>query len=255
MHKLEEQIQEAHRHGRRAVIPFITAGFPNLHEFWTQLDEIDRAGADIIEIGVPFSDPVADGPVVEEASRRALAQGVQLTDILDGLTTRHGKYHAGLVLMGYYNPFLQYGLDKLAEDAQKAGVSGLIVPDLPVDETMPIKNALKGHGIALIPLVGPNTSLERMKLYARDAQGYAYIVSVMGITGDRKDLAVGVADVMRRARQAFCVPLALGFGLSKPAQLENLPADAQPDAAIMGSALLKHIDAGGDVAEFLAPWF
>lgn len=254
MHKLEQKIRDAQKSGRKAVIPFITAGFPSPVHFWKHLEELDRAGADIIEIGVPFSDPVADGPVVEDASRRALEQGVNLADILSDLTGRSGRFRAGIVLMGYYNPFLQYGLENLARDAGKAGVSGLIIPDLPYDEAKALKAALAGSGIALIPLVGPNTSLERMCLYSQDAQGYAYVVSVMGITGERGNLAEGVASVMRRARQAFAVPLALGFGLSRPSQLEALPPEAQPDAAVMGSALLKHISAGGSASSFLAPW-
>lgn len=255
MHKLEQKIKNAQRAGRKAVIPFLTAGFPNPGDFWKHLAEIDRVGADIIEIGVPFSDPVADGPVVEEASRRALEAGVNLEGIMAGLAERAGQFRAGLVLMGYYNPFLQYGLEKTAKEACKAGVSGLIIPDLPYDEAEPLRSALYGEGIALIPLVGPNTSLERMQIYAKDAEGYAYVVSVMGITGERKDLAAGVANVMRRAREAFSVPLALGFGLSRPGQLAVLPEDAQPDAAVMGSALLKHLDAGGSASEFLAAWF
>ncbi len=254
MHALEQKIANAKKAGRKAVIPFLTAGFPNREDFWRHLEALDQAGADIIEIGVPFSDPVADGPVVENASRRALASGVNLAEILAGLAKRKGRFKAGLVLMGYYNPFFQYGFEKLVKDAQQAGVAGFIVPDLPYDEAQPLKAALTGTGMALVPLVGPNTSLERMRLYGEGAEGYAYVVSVMGITGERKKLAEGVADVMRRARRAFSVPLALGFGLSRPEQLEILPDDAQPDAAVIGSALLAHLDAGKKADEFLRPW-
>lgn len=254
MHKLEQKIRMARDGGRRAVIPFLTAGFPDPVAFWEHLAELDAAGADIIEIGVPFSDPVADGPVVEEASQRALAYGINLADILADLTVRYGKYQAGLVLMGYYNPFLQYGLERLARDAAHAGVAGLIVPDLPLDEAAPLKESLQKYGVALIPLVGPNTSAERMRIYAKDAEGYAYVVSVMGITGERQKLADAVAETMKRAREAFIVPLALGFGLSRPDQLAALPETAQPDAAVIGSALLKHLDAGKSAREFMAFW-
>lgn len=254
MHKLEQKIKAAQAKGRRAVIPFITAGFPDPVSFRAYLADLDASGADIIEIGIPFSDPVADGPTVEEASRRALAHGITLADILADLTVSSRQFQAGLVLMGYYNPFYQYGLKRLARDAAQAGVHGLIIPDLPIDEATPLKAALKDYGIALIPLVGPNTPLERMQAYAADAQGYAYIVSVMGITGARSQLAAAVADTMRRAREAFSVPLALGFGLSHPDQLAHLPDDAQPDAAVIGSALLKHLDEGKSAREFLACW-
>lgn len=255
MHTLEQKIRLARQGGRPAVIPFITAGFPRPDRFWKHVDDLDSAGADIIEIGIPFSDPVADGPVVEEASRRALAAGVTLADILDDLKIRKGRYRAGIVLMGYYNPFLQFGLKKLAQTAADAGAHGFIIPDLPYDEAETAMNLFQAHDLALIPLVGPNTSLERMKLYSRSAKGYAYVVSVMGITGARENLAPKVAETMLRARQAFRIPLALGFGLSRPAQLAVLPKDARPDAAVMGSALLKHIDSGGNADEFLASWF
>lgn len=255
MHPLEQKIKAANEAGRMAVIPFITAGFPSLSSFWHHLGDIDAAGADIIEIGIPFSDPVADGPVVEDASRRSLLAGISLADILADLRVRKGKYRAELVLMGYYNPFLQYGLEKLAEEAREAGVSGFIIPDLPFEEASRARNLFKKQKIALVPLVGPNTGLQRMRLYAQDAEGYAYVVSVMGITGERKNLAPAVTETMLRAREAFTVPLALGFGLSKPQQLAGLPKEALPDAAVMGSALLKHIDAGGNAADFLECWF
>lgn len=254
MNLLEEKIRKATAAGRPALIPFLTAGFPDQTDFWPTLMELDENGADIIEIGVPFSDPVADGPVVEEASRRALSDGVNLRDILADLIQRKGLIQAGVVLMGYLNPFLQYGYEKLAQDAAKGGVHGLIVPDLPHEEAGPLRRALKKEGIALIPLVGPNTSAERMALYAAEGEGYVYVVSVMGITGERSNVAPKVAETMRRARSVFKLPLALGFGLREPAQLEALPADARPDAVVFGSALLKHIDEGHSAEEFMARW-
>lgn len=253
MHELERRIRNAAAMGRTAVIPFITAGFPTPADFWRHFSDIDQAGVDIIEIGVPFSDPVADGPVVEEASRRALAAGINIADILADLTVRRPR--AAVVLMGYYNPFLQYGLKKLAREAHRAGVSGLIIPDLPIDEAGELLAALEEYDIALVPLVGPNTGMERMRLYSQGAKGYAYVVSVMGITGERKNLAPAVAETMQRARSVFDVPLALGFGLSHPRQLAELPQAAMPDAAVIGSALLRHIDSGATAGSFLKCWF
>lgn len=250
MHKLEEKIREANKAGRYALVPFVTAGFPDRKKFWEALGELDSSGADILEIGVPFSDPVADGPVVEEASRRALATGVTLAEILEGLKKR--KYKAGIVLMGYYNPFLQYGLEKLAGDAADAGVNGFIVPDLPHEEASPMKEALARYNMALIPLVGPNTTKERMALYARDAKGYVYVVSVLGTTGAREEVADSVSDLIDISRQAFNVPVALGFGLQKPSQLDALRS--KPDAAVFGSSLLKHLDCGKSVKEFMTVW-
>lgn len=260
MHTLEAKIRKANAAGRPALIPFLTAHFPGREAFWTAFDELDAGGADIIEIGVPFSDPVADGPVVEEASRRVLADGFQLQDLLDELADRRegrGKPRTGdaaLVLMGYLNPFLSYGLERLARDAARAGVTGCIIPDVPHEEAGPVRAALAAGGIALIPLVGPNTGEERMAQCAAAGDGYMYVVSVMGVTGERAALAPQVAATMSRARRASRLPLALGFGLSRPEQLEALPEEARPDAAVFGSALLRHLDEGRSAGDFLRRW-
>ena len=223
---LEQKIRDAHTAGRTALIPFVTAGFPTLDTFWGIIEELDANGADVIEIGVPFSDPVADGPVVEDASRRALEQGVSLNWIMDGLKQRAGNFKAGIVLMGYLNPFLQYGLERFAADAAQAGVSGCIVPDLPLDESAPVRTTLKAHGIDLIALVGQNTSEERMREYAAISEGYVYVVSVLGTTGARTGLPPQVEETLRRARKAFNLPLALvkmarDMGLDIPQMTDN----------------------------------
>lgn len=254
MHRLEKKIRKAQDKGRLALIPFLTANFPDQDVFWTAMKELDQNGADIIEIGVPFSDPVADGPVVEAASVRALAQGVTLASILGDLEKKRKDINAEIVLMGYLNPFLQYGYEALARDAARAGVAGFIVPDLPLEEAGKLKEILKAHDIALVPLVGPNTSRDRMEAYARDAQGYVYVVSVLGITGERKKIADNVAKVIDLARASFNIPVALGFGLKEPSQLEILPPASRPDAAVFGSALLSHLDKGKSAASFIKAW-
>ena len=222
---LQKAVERAHALGRRAVIPFITAGFPDKESFWTHLSRIDEAGADIIEIGVPFSDPVADGPVIEQASRDALARGVSLKWILDGLKARKGGFSAELVLMGYVNPFYRYGLKQLALDAEEAGVSGFIVPDMPLEESGMFREAFSPHGLTLVTLVAPNTSEERMREYKPYTSGFVYVVSVLGTTGGKANLERSVTETMRRARSVFDVPLALGFGelaLSGPELLQPL---------------------------------
>jgi tryptophan synthase alpha chain len=254
VHILEAKIREARAAGRLALIPFVTAGFPSRERFWDVMRELDESGADIIEIGVPFSDPVADGPVVEEASRRALERGVTLHGIMQELLDRKGELKAGLVLMGYMNPFLQYGLESFADDAARAGVHGVIVPDLPLDEAGAVRRILRERGLALISLVGPNTSEERMRRYSEVAEGYVYVVSVMGITGERGQLPPEVPEVLARARRAFELPVALGFGLRSPEQLAALREGERPDAAVFGSSLLKHLDAGGSPRDFMARW-
>lgn len=249
-----DTIITAREQGRYAVIPFITAGFPTPESFWDALAQIDACGVDIIELGVPFSDPVADGPVIEAISREALSAGVSLSWLMEGLRARKGSYRAKLVLMGYVNPFLHYGLHKLAADCRELGVSGLIVPDLPLEEMPEFREALEPQGISLIPLVGPNTSSARMQQYAPLAQQYVYIVSLLGTTGSANEQLNAVADTIRRARGAFPVPLALGFGLHTPEQLLTLPEDARPDAAVIGTALLRHIREGKPVSDFFRPW-
>lgn len=249
---LQQRIESANAQGRMARIPFITAGFPDKERFLAALRELDENGADIIEIGVPFSDPVADGPVVEDASRRALEAGVTLKGILEMLSGLAPRLKAGLVLMGYYNPFYQYGLAAIAHDAAACGVSGFIVPDLPLEESGRLRECLSRYGMDLIPLVGPNTPDKRMAEYAEQATGYVYVVSVMGITGVRKGLPPEAEQTVARAKKIFSLPVALGFGISGPEQLEEL-AEA-PHAVVFGSALLRHLDAGKSAREFMQPW-
>jgi len=249
---LTDRIRAAAASGRKAVIPYLPAGFPDKIRFWEELSALDAGGADIIEIGVPFSDPVADGPVVEEASLRSLGLGVTLAWILDELAGRRGELQAGLVLMGYYNPFLQYGLKKLGEDCKKAGVAGLIIPDLPLEEMEPISTALERFGIELICLVGLNTPDDRLKRYAARAKGFVYFVSVLGTTGVRESLPEEVLAKLKQVRPLFSVPLALGFGISAPRQVT--PFGDLIDAVVIGSALIKAVRAGTGAEGFMKAW-
>jgi tryptophan synthase alpha chain len=250
--KLTQRIREAQAAGRKALIPYLPAGFPGLEEFWTAVADLDRAGADIIEIGVPFSDPVADGPTVEQAALESLERGVTLKWILEELEKRAGQFHAGIVLMGYLNPFLQYGMEAFAQDAARAGVNGVIIPDLPHEEAADIRATLAARGLDLIPLVGLNTSPARLALYADGATGFAYFVSVLGVTGERATLPQAVGAKLAEAKNTFAIPLALGFGIKTPDQLAALGEG--PDAVVFGSALITHLRAGGTPAQFLAAW-
>lgn len=262
------------RRGRLSAIPFLPAAFPTAEAYWDILAELSQNGADIIEIGVPFSDPVADGPTVAAASQKALANGGGLNYILEGLARHLSRLKCGLVLMGYVNPFLQYAwaralqsasgqsvqavaaesLRLLAADLKEAGIHGLIVPDLPLEESGPWLEAFNGN-LDLIPLVGPNTGLTKMKRYAASGLGgYVYVVSAMSTTGVRQGLPPEVASTLRRAREAFDLPLALGFGLSSAAQLQCIPPEDQPDAAVFGSALIRHLESGGRAGDFMRNW-
>jgi tryptophan synthase alpha chain len=267
-------IEENRKRGRLSKIPFLPAAFPGPEEFWEILIQLVDHGADIIEIGVPFSDPVADGPVVAAASQEGLAGGGDLDYIFQGLESHRKSLDCGIVLMGYVNPFVQYGwagaeaarpgatvqelmaasLEIMAGRARAAGVHGLVVPDLPLEETGPWAESLRNNGLDLIALVGPNTGLERMKRYSATAGGYIYVVSVLGITGVREGLPEEVSATLARAREAFELPLALGFGLTSPEQLAGLEASLKPEAAIFGSALIRHLKGRGSVGDFMAPW-
>ncbi len=250
--RLTRRILECRHDGRPALIPFLPAGFPTKAAFWDHLQECDDSGAAVIEIGVPFSDPMADGPVVEEASQQSLAQDVNLDWILDELAEHRSGLQAEIVLMGYCNPFFRYGWDRLAARASEAGASGLIIPDLPLEESADLRQLLAEHNILLIPLIGLNTSRERMQAYAGVAQGYVYFVSVMGTTGARTTLPRQLLARLQEAKTIFDQPLALGFGLRSPDQLQEL--NQAVDAVVFGSALIEHIKAGGRAREFMARW-
>ena len=253
---LTKRILEARAKGRLGLIPFLPAGYPDKRRFWDEIDALDASGADIIEIGMPFSDPVADGPVVEHASLKCLDAGVNLTWLLNELAARKGRYQAGLVLMGYLNPVLQYGLARFAADATSAGVHGVILADVPFEESGSIRAAFDPQGLTLIPLVGLNTTPERMALYAKEGRGFVYFVSVLGTTGVQSSFDSGLPATIRAglaaAKAAFSIPVALGFGLKHPDQLKAL--DGLVDAAVFGSALIRHIDAGGDSKGFMEVW-
>jgi len=252
MNPMQSKIEEAKKKGKVGLIPFLPAGFPDRERFWKELEDLDAAGASVIEIGMPFSDPVADGPVVEKASLKCLEDGINLDWIFDGLTRRKGQFNAALLLMGYLNPVYQYGLEKFGADCEAAGVSGLIIADMPIDEAQLVRNAIEPHGVALVPLVGLNTSRERMKLYADNASGFCYFVSVLGTTGQRESLPARIKEKLKEAKEVFDIPIALGFGIKHPEQLAGF--EGLMDAAVFGSALISHIEEGNSGASFMEPW-
>ncbi|QGY38838.1 tryptophan synthase subunit alpha [Pseudodesulfovibrio cashew] len=252
MNPMQVKIEEAKSKGKVGLIPFLPAGFPNREQFWKELEQLDKAGASVIEIGMPFSDPVADGPVVEKASLKCLEDGINLTWIFDGLKERKGQFNAALLLMGYLNPVYQYGLDKFGADCKAAGVSGLIIADMPLEESDFVKEAIEPHGVALVPLIGLNTSKERMKLYSDGASGFCYFVSVLGTTGQRESLPAKIKEKLKEAKEVFDIPIALGFGIKHPDQLAEF--EGLMDAAVFGSALISHIEAGNSSTQFMEPW-
>ena len=233
---------EAKREGRTALMPFITVGFPDLATSEEIAMALVDAGADAIEIGVPFSDPLADGTTVQRSGQVALAQGTRLVDCLELVRRLRARgVTIPLVLMGYTNPFYQYGYDRLAADAAVIGIDGFIVPDLPAEESDGFLSACREHGRDLIFLVAPTSTDERLRLIAERASGFVYCVSLTGVTGARSDMAAGLPEYLARVRETTDLPLAVGFGISTATHVVSVGRHA--DGAIIGAALINAIEA------------
>ncbi|CAN5570743.1 tryptophan synthase subunit alpha [soil metagenome] len=227
--------------GRAALMPFITVGYPNLKASGELLEALVRGGADLIEIGVPFSDPLADGATVQHASQVALEQGTTLDDCFDRARAFRARGHTTpLIFMGYSNPFLQYGLDRLARVAADAGVNGFIVPDLPLEESDEFAVPFRAHGLDLIFMVAPTSTAARLREAAARASGFIYCVSLTGVTGARSTMSGGLREYMARVRAVSSLPLAIGFGISTPDHVRE--ASSLADGVIVASALINHID-------------
>jgi tryptophan synthase alpha chain len=241
-------IREARSKGRPALIAYITAGFPKRETFREQLAAVAKV-ADVVEIGVPFTDPMADGTTIQRSSRVALEQGVSLKWILAELAERGPVDGTPIALMSYLNPLLAYGLERLPADAERAGVAGFIVPDLPYEESDDLRAALDARGLALVQFVTPVTPPHRLKMLCDGSRGFIYAVTMTGTTG--KDVAVPqeVIDYFTRVRNLSPVPVCAGFGIRNRQQVERLSACV--DGVIVGSALVEVIERGEDPAAFL----
>lgn len=229
--------------GRKSLIVFLTAGDPSLEDTKNTVRELAATGVDVIELGVPFSDPVADGPVIQAASQRSLAQGTSLSKIINLVGELRQKVTIPLVLMSYYNPLLQYGLERLSHDMATAGCDGLIVPDLPLEEGAILRKNLRMAKLAYIPLVAPNTSPVRLKKITATASGFVYCVSLAGVTGARATLPPGIKQYLAQVREATDLPLGLGFGISTPKQAKLLAPYC--DALIIGSQIVRTLHESG----------
>lgn len=228
--------------GERALIPYLTAGDPSLEVTRALVLEAEARGADLIELGFPFSDPLADGPIIQRASQRALGGGVTLLGLLDLARELRGRLRAPLILMTYMNPLLAYGLEGVTKEAS-AGFDGLIVPDLPLEEAGPLQRGARQAGLDLIFLVAPTSSPERMRLIARKTRGFLYAVSLMGVTGPRAQLPSDLVSYLQGIRAVTEKPVSVGFGISHPEQVRALAAYA--DGVIVGSALVHLVEEGG----------
>lgn len=227
--------------GRTALMPYITVGNPDLATSEEIAVALVAAGADLMEVGVPFSDPLADGSTVQRASQVALSHGVTLADCLALIGRLRARgVTIPLVLMGYTNPFYQYGFERLAADAAAAGVDGFIVPDLPAEESDALLAACRAHGRDLIFMVAPTSTDERMRLVAERASGFIYCVSLTGVTGARNDLSTGLGAYLARVRATTDLPLAVGFGISSAEHVATVGQHA--DGAIVASAMMNAIE-------------
>jgi tryptophan synthase alpha chain len=245
---ITKALRIASARGMPALIAFMTAGFPRRAQFAEILLQLDQA-ADVIEIGVPFSDPMADGMTIQRSSRAALADGATLAWIMAELATLPIRPRAPLLLMSYLNPLLAYGMERLPADAHGAGIAGFIVPDLPYEECADLRAALDREGIALVQMVTPVTPAARVAMLARESQGFVYAVTMTGTTG--RDVAVpdAVLDYLDRVRMSATVPVCAGFGIRHAAQVARLAGHA--DGVIVGSALVEVLERGEDLAGFL----
>lgn len=244
--RIAEAFESARASGRRAALmPYLMAGYPDLDTSRQIARAYVDGGADLIELGVPFSDPLADGPVIHAAAVAALRGGVNVPAALD--VARTVAAEVPVIVMCYANPVLARGLDRFLDMLVEVGAAGLIVPDLPLEEAPEVLAACDERELALVPLVAPTTPPERLRAIGERARGFVYTVSVTGTTGERQAAAAGMADILARARAGTAVPVALGFGIGTPEQAAAA-ADAGADGVIVGSRLVRAAGGGGDVA-------
>jgi len=242
--------------GEGALIPFITAGDPDLATTRALALEMAARGADLLELGIPFSDPLADGPIIQAASNRALRMGVHLKEVLQVAGALRRETEIPLILMGYYNPILQYGLERTVQEAAALGVDGFIIPDLPPEEAGPWRLAAAKAGVAAIFLAAPTSGDERIQRIGRLTRGFLYYVSVTGITGARRELPPELIAALRKVRSLVKCPLAVGFGISSPEQVARLAPYV--DGVVVGSAIVQRVarlkgqDLIKEVGEFIA---
>jgi len=251
MNRIDTTFEKCRANGRKALVMFVSAGDPDLAATETLIREIVAAGTDVVEIGVPFSDPMADGPTIQEASQRALASGTNLKGILAMVRRlRASGVEAPFVLFSYYNVLLSHGMPKLSADAAEAGIDGVLIVDVPYEEMGEVVPDLDANGLHLIRLVAPTTSADRASKILADAKGFVYTITVTGVTGARTELPAELGDLLVRMGQASPVPVVAGFGVSSPEMAALVSAKA--DGVVVGSALVKRMASDKPVAERIA---
>ena len=240
MSKISEAFKDT-----KAFIPFITGGDPSLEITEQLLYAMEEAGADIIEIGIPFSDPIAEGPVIQAANERALAAGCTTDRLFETVKKAREKVQVPMVFLTYLNPIFTYGKERFMERCRECGIQGVIVPDMPFEEKGELKEACKEYGIEIISLIAP-TSNERIMAIAKEAEGYIYCVSSLGVTGMREQISTDIKGMVDKVRQVTEVPCAVGFGISTPEQAQKMAAVS--DGVIVGSRIVKIVEEYGEHA-------
>ncbi len=241
---LDEAFARAQANSRAALIPYLTGGFPQPSEYVELAVAILDAGADALEIGIPFSDPLLDGPSIQRSQQQALEAGVTPADCLEYAREIHTRTRKPLLFMGAYNPVLAYGVSKFCAAAAQAGVSALIVPDLPFEEQAELRVAAHASGLHVIQLVAPTSTPDRLRRACEVATGFVYCISVSGVTGARRNVAITARPVVERVRQVTHIPVAVGFGIANPDTVREVATFA--DGVIVGSALIDLLSAPGD---------
>ena len=238
--RIGETFARLRARGERALVVYVMAGDPSLAETRRLVIEAERRGADLVELGVPFSDPLADGPVIQRAGTRALAAGTTLARVLELVATLRAEVRLPLVLFTYYNPVLAFGLKSFARTAVDAGADGVIVPDLPYEEADPLRAEAEPAGLDMIQLVAPTSPPARLKTIARVSRGFIYVVSLQGVTGERRALPPGLEAQVRTVRLVTTKPVCVGFGVSTPEHAAAVGRVA--DGVVVGSAIVRTIE-------------
>lgn len=241
MSRIKATFNRLRKKGEKALIPYIMAGDPDIAATKSLILAMEKAGCDIIEVGAPFSDPLADGPTIQKAAIRSLANGTRLRDVLDLVSDVRKESSIPLILMTYYNLIFKYGEERFVKDAIEAGLDGLILPDLPPEEAGILVSAAKKAGLDTIFLLAPTSTDERIKLVAKASQGFIYYVSLTGVTGSALSDSGAIKDALARIKKVTDKPVAVGFGISTPDQAA-LVARSGADGVIVGSALVKVIE-------------
>jgi tryptophan synthase alpha chain len=242
--RITEAFQTLKSTGSKGFIPFITAGDPDLETTEKLLIELSRAGATVIELGVPFSDPMADGPVIQRASERALKHGFGLDELLAMAAQARREISTPIILFSYFNPLLQFGVQRLAKSAKDAGIDGVLVTDLTPEEAGPLESELRANELDRIFLVAPTSTDERLKLISKQASGFIYAVSRAGVTGTRESVSEEAEKLVKRVREFSKLPIAVGFGISNHEQLADVQRYA--DAVVVGSAIVQELERVND---------